>query len=507
MTTSQFEAANRLYTFSRGPAFHYRYVEHELFRRFCHQSRRFKWLLGDSAQDIWWARFARDLSRYRFDLSSAPLSFDNPIVAPTMKFDEIQRFVSQTARVYPSLSDATREVADLLLALQRCPDNPLLDELEANLETANGMTAVVVKESRLIAAVEGVLLSRGMAQSCSVVSLSQVRHIEDCARIIVTGALRWYPDHIFAAPRAPEVTVVAFGWYRARWRSESPFVYGRALPVQFQDEVEGEPGGDAANEPWPELDWTWVAQKGAVSLSSGTDASEHELTEARLFALHGGFAVFLEEAEEATSLVIDPDEGISERVKRVGTGRIEPGMYILLRTEGGGDYVAQVADSILGKLASSHRYAQQRWKAALRGVVQRGDVTTVAIELLDLGSTRADEANIRNWISARGIAMRDKEDFTAVMRRIGLEARTDEYWAMMRNIRSAHLKAGRLIRRRLMDQVRATDLRNLPKKGRMDFSLPETEGGKLTAFRVEGRSPTTNRIHASGLDRPFLGTE
>src|SRR5208282_3171500 len=91
---------------------------------------------------------------------------------------------------------------------------------------------------------------------------------------------------------------------------------------------------------------------------------------ARLFALHGGYAVFLEEHQGSTCMVLDLAEDERSRVKRLATSDVEPDMFVLLRTEGGGDYVVPVADRILGQRAEQCRLAQQHWKLRLKTAVE-----------------------------------------------------------------------------------------------------------------------------------------
>jgi hypothetical protein len=64
--------------------------------------------------------------------------------------------------------------------------------------------------------------------------------------------------------------------------------------------------------------------------------------------LNGGLAVYLDADEQATVTVIDADQDGGAAVKRVRVRQLESDTFVLLRIEGGGDYIVPVADRIMG---------------------------------------------------------------------------------------------------------------------------------------------------------------
>jgi hypothetical protein len=223
--------------------------------------------------------------------------------------------------------------------------------------------------------------------------------------------------------------------------------------------------------------------------------------------------VLLEIADDVKALILDLDEDDNEddsenehasHFARLATGKIRPGMFLLLRTSGSGDYIVPIADRILGREAQRLRSMQEEWKSALRTLVQSKGLLAASIELLDLGSARANEINVRNWMSPRNIRPRDYNDFLAILRLTGMENLAHEHWQAAEAIDTAHRKAGFQLRKLLLSQVRGADLRTLQRKGRLDFHMPEVEGGTLTAFRVEHVMPDSILVPISRLGRPFL---
>ena len=100
-----------------------------------------------------------------------------------------------------------------------------------------------------------------------------------------------------------------------------------------------------------------------------TDSSDynHEVS-ARLFVLEGDCMVMLETEKDSKTLVIDPlswhndEEGGEATVNRIHTSEIEPGMFVLIRSGGAGDYIEPIANEILGERAEALRLSQNKWK-------------------------------------------------------------------------------------------------------------------------------------------------
>ena len=155
-----------------------------------------------------------------------------------------------------------------------------------------------------------------------------------------------------------------------------------------------------------------------------------------------------------------------------------------MRTEGGGDYVVEVADNLLGARRDAARADQSLWKERLREAVDRLGHQAVVRQLEAHGSGRAD-ANLRSWLSAspRNIRTADPSDFAAITAVGGLADRADELWRAMGRILWAHRTAGQRIRKRLMAEVSKADPQELERDGRRIFEM-DAGGGSLTAFRV-----------------------
>ena len=153
-----------------------------------------------------------------------------------------------------------------------------------------------------------------------------------------------------------------------------------------------------------------------------------------------------------------------------------------------------VADRILGPQAAIARAKQRQWKQLLRdSILKEGAIVSVE-KLRMYGSRIANETNLRNWISDRNIKTAGFEDFNAIMTLIGKAEHAQTYWDTMGMIDRAHRKAGFHIRRLLLRQVHEANLKQLQDQGTLEFTIPNEDGGSITAFRIEQVAPETYQI-------------
>ena len=167
-------------------------------------------------------------------------------------------------------------------------------------------------------------------------------------------------------------------------------------------------------------------------------------------------------------------------------------MYLLLRTAGGGDFIAPLANRILGAAATKRRSEQAEWKERLNcraverfGSKSRRDLSSlVCSNLQSQGLSQPRPANVHYWMSSKCIRPRKSEHFAAILKFAGLEERTEELWSAMAEIDRAHRRAGHLIRKMLLQKISHASLEPLERDGQMDFELGDEDGGSLSAYQI-----------------------
>ncbi len=495
-------SANRIYAFARTVTVTYHPLDCAPFRQFCIGLPRFLRACADASGEEFWGDLIRTLKRFRFRVATNPIPLDHPALEPAIDKRHLQILVERGEVSYPHVASEARVLLELWSLLRVQNENPILQYLSRLTTTARDV-ALVLPDTRLLR-VSGEILRAGGLKHVEVRAPADLRGNVCHDLLIPIGSTRWFPDYVFNSPRAPEIAVVGYKWFMRRWRPRVVFFRPHGASESVEPFSEPEPDIELET-PLPDIDWKEIERRAGAALGSQAGTESQEKLEGILFTLHGGYAVFLEAQEGSTCLVIDLSEAVESRVMRIETRAVQPGMYILLRTEGGGDYILPVANRILQERATTYRTAQHAWKAKVRELADRQGLLRLSSRLRDLGARHADENNIRHWMSERSIATQEDHDFLALMSLIGMDSKTsDRYLEMMRAIRAAHLRAGMAIRRRLLEQVKKADAEHLASQGRIDFVLPEAEGGKLSGFRVEARAPTTYLVPTSRLNHVFL---
>lgn len=493
------------------------HVDDTEFHRFCLALREFERLLGESAGDDYWRPFLRALKRYRFDISSTPLPFKYQMDQSQSLVERLQGQLVHCDLIYPQFADSARELVNGVLALRASHSNPVLLACAEIADCGEVNVTMLIKEPRLIPAVEAFLSDEPGISGFEVISPSQLTGHFCYSKLIVIGPARWYGDYVFQSPRAHNIHIVKYGWMDDSNPSSKVFTGSlKNSGVGWMDRSEVARVGtrESSISPsnsldpqdfLPSIDWDGVLRMvSARSVRDSDDTGEdEEYVSARLFQLEGEIVVALDASEGARATVLTSTQEEADPVKRMPITDIEPGMFLLVRNEGGGEYIVLVADRFLREHAARAREVQRYWKDQLRRKVRVDGLRQVVNDLKNYGSRRANYVNLRNWMSHRTIKTEDSRDFRAIMKLIGLADKFDGYWKTMALIDRAHKKAGQFIRKQLLAEVRNADLRDLEKLGRMNFELPGVEGGNLTTIRIQSVHPQTIEIEVARLGHPF----
>lgn len=491
-------------------------VHHDIFFSFSVALRTLERSLGDMMGDPIWKSFIMPMRRYRFDVSAAPLPFNYLGDEPSKEMlARLRHKLNICEQINPDLAESGQSLLAGLSALTRVPDNPLLAQIKERCQISgadNG--AVVVKEPRLLRMVEAVLRQEPILRSLRAASVGDLRGEQCFRRLFVMGPARWYPDYVFTAPRGRQIDLVRYGWLVDDWQPAAAFLTGPgelSAPGKPRDLIPTL--SDTNTSRWssvldpaeilPRMDWEAVMQRiGRDEGGAGGERQEEvEYVDARLFLLEGDTAVALDCDESSMATIVDPDRAEPAPVRRIPVCDVEPGMFVLVRTQGGGEYIAEVADTIMGSHASRAREAQRHWKALLRRAVAASSLPAVVSDLSRLGGRRPNETNVRNWMSYRTIRPQDASDFRAIMCLTGLSDQFDEYWTTMTMINIAHRQAGHRIAKLLLKKVTSSDLSQLTDTGRMDFALPGIAAATLSALRVQSVHEDTVSMPVHRLGR------
>lgn len=506
MKQCDLQAATIIYDCSKKAEITKHAVTHKEFRSYCLDLKRIEHLLGENIDDPYWKAFLSPLKRYRFELCAVPLFFNRAPSQTQQDIRSLKNIIGKCRHLFPQFDDAVREILKQAFSLLELHENPIMDFLIAHIPSeSGGDTAILLKESYLIPPTEEILKAERRLQKVALLTPVQLKGRKCYKNIFIVGPSRWFPSYVFTAPRALKIMLIRYGWIKEPLQLDPVFISpkdikaGPAKPVPITT-IHATEEYLSSEDLIPKIDWGNISKRATGQISK--DAGQEEV-DARLFLLEGEKAVFLDAEDNSSTLIIDLDEGDQFRVKRIPVNDIYPNMYILLRTSGGGDYIINVADWIMGKEAEGARMMQKLWKTRLRDAARTSGLLELSLKLIDLGSIRANEVNVRNWMSYKSIRTADYQDFAAIMKLVGLEHRAKECWDIMGMIDTAHRKAGHYIRKLLLKKVLESDLDELQRLGKMDFEISEVGSGSLTAFRVLNVSHEIMRSPVPLLGHPF----
>ncbi|MEK6259920.1 MAG: hypothetical protein AABP62_14970 [Planctomycetota bacterium] len=453
-------------------------------------------------------------------MCSTPLPFAHLAATVGTNWEQLDKSVRQSKLLYPDSYELLNHVFSQLKRLLEEGSAPLIGPLE-NLHEQHGAISVVLRNPRMNRLVTDFFAGSRSLRNAKIVSASQLRGAHHCAALVAIGPCGWFPEYVFSAPRATIIHVVSFRWIRDGWKPGPLFLHksdansasdanqNHRIGMMPRISVEATGNGFASDDLHP-LDLVppvpvFAPYGSTFGTSQSNDADD--VVPARLCHLSGGRAVFVAADDGSTFLIIDPSETGRSAVRRVPVDDLEQGMYLLVRTSGGGDFIAPLADRILGDLAANRRAEQAEWKERLiRCTVERfGSLSRRELSSLICSELKAQElsqarpANVHYWMSSKCIRPRKREDFSAILKYADLEAREESLWSAMGDIDRAHRKAGHTIRRMLLQKIAEVSLEPLERDGEMDFDLGEQDGGSLSAYQIAEVLPQEYEVPAERI--------
>jgi hypothetical protein len=503
MKKSSFEEITNIYTCGNNASMNWRSVKFPEFQNFTHVVQKLINSVGELEENDMWFRLIKKVRGFRFNAIASPLS--EQLIEEKLA-DLISHLQENKNRFVQSHPDALVHFDQLM---QICGDSGkikkpfLLSALLEELVKQDGQRVVLICDSRLVADTERSLITAGF-RDVEVTSPSFLRGDVTFNNMIAIGPTRWYPHFIFSAPRAENILILKYSWIRDNWKHQAVFVDPmKQNTSRLMQTAIDEPFDNMSIDPEilmpPAFNFQYIQQQMA---DAGKGHDEVDYVQARLFLLEEGWVVPLSADDTSSTLVIDLKEAISP-VRKIRVNEIEPGIFVLLRTTGGGDFIVPVADQIMKEAGVKARECQRRWKYLLRSKVIDNGYEAVVTELRSHGSIRANHINIRNWMSDRNIKTESRNDFDAILKLLDLEQERELYWNLMMQIDHAHRKAGHMIGEMLVNRVKNSDLRVLKRTGKMDFELDGENQISITAFQIKDISPDKIQVLPWQLGTPI----
>lgn len=522
-------------------------IDHPDLEAFSQLAGRFCAALGETAEEGYWGPVVRMLKRARWDAATTPLPLSSAATGLSEAARDAAPRLRQCRHVAPELATAAEDLAARLAALAESADDPLGDAVRevlapaveeygsavaeqakeyarARVDASDGgadpIRGAVTPPEPVQAPTLGVLLRSGryaaqvkaavadLALPVVVLTPPEFTAARPLDLVAIAGPSAWFPPTVLRACRARQMVFIYPSWIRDA-EPQAGLLAGstehsarthlarapRRRTVPFDASLPLAPAED-----WvPQADWHAISAAGKKRAADDTGADP---VAAWLFALASGEGVYLEATEGSRAYVVEFEHEVS--VHQEPTAHIEVGDFVMLRTEGDGDYIRAIADAILGTSAPRLRGMQATWKRELADELTTRGSKGVRRALEAAGAGPVADANLRQWIRPDSIRPRDPANFSAILAVTGSRERFGEFWGAMGTIDSAHRRAGMQVRALLVEEIVRGDRSVIGGQGWADFDVEEIEGeGALRVARVEGRAPEAHTVPRTRTRRPF----
>jgi len=239
---------------------------------------------------------------------------------------------------------------------------------------------------------------------------------------------------------------------------------------------------------------------------------DHEITvEARLVLLSNNKKVYLRDdlsVIEISDLVagLESLEDYGKKLPRKIVNQLEVGDLIVLRTSGSGDYLYDVANSLL-EADGKRRLRDEAldWKPVLKQAIKIHGTEAIFIRLKNRGhELKTNHRYIGLWTTDVVIGPKSESRFRnliSIIYELGYKVGNSDQvtaastrWQKMKEIIRYHGKAGRKIRQDLLKELRRMIESGVIITDSYSLTIPDVSAGELSVFRVAGIDPEAVEI-------------
>ncbi|MGD6878413.1 hypothetical protein [Bacillus infantis] len=176
----------------------------------------------------------------------------------------------------------------------------------------------------------------------------------------------------------------------------------------------------------------------------------------------------------------------SNYIKQINFNDVEEDDFIVIRNDRDTKLIAEVADQdILKSKASIYRIIQNEWKNKLRIKVEEKGLKRVSRILTEkYHLITSSIASVRSWCNEESICPNELPKILKALKYE--ETKIKEIYSCMREIQLAHRKAGRIISKKLMNEL-SNDMnifKELQEKGYYTFMSSEFQGASFNIERI-----------------------
>jgi hypothetical protein len=215
------------------------------------------------------------------------------------------------------------------------------------------------------------------------------------------------------------------------------------------------------------------------------DENDLEKIKATLFQLSNGkIALLRNDQNDKSQDVIEKTPLGKILIKSKKVDLIQPGEFILFQGERTRANMLE-KETAKGIENAFELYADRKdWKFRLKQEINRLGLDKVINKLKEYGGRKTIKVhNIKYWLYPKSLRTDDRETFFSIMKLCGLYNKAEEIWLNMEKLEKAHLKAGKVIRKKIEEEV-TKDTNLLYEKGFQEYFLDEKGSGSIEVYKI-----------------------
>jgi uncharacterized membrane protein YkvA (DUF1232 family) len=413
-----------------------------------------------------------------------------------------------TAREVQAVKQAEDHLRKLCETFQR--NNPKADAL-SQLKLTSGPVTVLCGDGDLLEGVDGLTV-------CPVTTALDLIPCDPNTVYVISGWFgRGTMTRLLRPPFASLLRLILYeievGWYRAFIRRtqrnaaarRTRACQSRLFPgISGWAEARGEPADGESPGPEPagvdpldKVEIRLVARRRGRLTVLARPSSEEAAVEARLVLFDGGHAFLTDDyqAKVATHLLDPSGDKKDAELELVPARQLRPGDVLLFLRGSPHDVIREEADKLL---PPGERERAGLWRVALEKYQREHKLSIVDLcQRLKAHSCSVGDQAIRNWLRDEIIApLKYERDIKAIRDMTNDPDLIEQFQGCLdavSNVRSAHLRAGRQLARRVLDSA-VTRLKS-SRGGPVDL------GDGIVLVRVTGVDDSLVRIKATAANR------
>ncbi|CUA79418.1 hypothetical protein GCM10022628_25550 [Anoxybacillus suryakundensis] len=228
----------------------------------------------------------------------------------------------------------------------------------------------------------------------------------------------------------------------------------------------------------------------------------HNVVKASIVLLENGRFIFVPDDSKIRVLSLNTKRN-QVIVNHITLKDLEEDDFIIIRNERDTKLIAEVADyEILREEAEYLRLLQEKWKKRLRYNVMKKGIKRVS-EILSnrYGMTTASSQSIRSWCGEECICPTELPLLLQALKYDKNEV--DHIYQAMKKIQTAHRDAGRVISRKLMNEITPSICQELQQKGSITFKSSNFNGASFNIDRVVAIDRSKHNVLQSNLMKVY----